>query len=40
VVVYLKVGRLYFTGPYSQINAIKEKYNKYTDTEKKDKIIS
>lgn len=40
VVVYLRVGRLYFTGPYSQINAIKEKYNKYIDTEKKDKIIS
>ena len=40
VVVYLKVGRLYFTGPFSQINVIKEKYSKYTDTEKREKIIS
>ena len=40
VVVYLRVGRFYFTGPFSQVNQIKEKYSKYTDTERKDKIIS
>ncbi len=41
VVIYLRVGRLYFTGPYSQITAIKEKYSKYADIEKtKEKIIS
>jgi len=41
VVVYLRVGRLYFTGPFSHINAIKEKYNsRHIETEKKDKIIS
>ncbi|MFA5745942.1 MAG: hypothetical protein WCX82_01460 [archaeon] len=43
IVIYLKVGKLYFTGPYNQIVTIKESYSKLTEPEKKEvkeKIIS
>ena len=32
IVIYLRIGRLYFTGPYSQIQAIKESHQKKTQS--------
>jgi len=35
IVIYLKIGKLYFTGPYNQILAIKENYQKKTKSQEK-----
>ncbi len=35
IVIYLKIGKLYFTGPYNQIQTIKENYQKKTQSQEK-----
>ncbi len=35
IVIYLKIGRLYFTGPYNQIATIKDNYTKMVQAQEK-----